>query len=239
MTKIIIVTWNNIELYQRCIYSLLRLTKGSYEVICVNNSGNSETSELNSYLHINEIVTTENVGFIRGVNLALDIVAGEDIVLLNDDTIITDEYWLQKLIDTKKMPDMGAAGATSNMVIGLQAIHLNHQLNKEVHEVPLLVFFCVFITNKAFKDCGKLDERFGLGGNDDLDYSIRLAEKGYKLYINRRCYVFHYGGGSIARIGGYEKVESSTRLQLIDKHGYERVEKLFYDTNKILPIGKW
>jgi len=72
-----------------------------------------------------------------------------------------------------------------------------------------------------------IDERFGLGGNDDLDYSMRIDRAGFEMIVDRRLYTHHDAGTSINRIGGYEAVEAVTRKQLIEKWSQQEVNDLF------------
>jgi len=78
-----------------------------------------------------------------------------------------------------------------------------------------------------------LDERFGLGGNDDLDLSIRIRKAGYKLLINRRAFIFHYGSRTLLQedvFDGWEGIkreDERTRVLLVEKWGQETVDELF------------
>jgi GT2 family glycosyltransferase len=76
-----------------------------------------------------------------------------------------------------------------------------------VHETTLLVGFFVATKTQVLHKVGLLDERFGWGGNDDLDLSIRIRRAGWKLLINRKAFVFHYGSRTLAPVfGGWEGI---------------------------------
>jgi hypothetical protein len=45
----------------------------------------------------------------------------------------------------------------------------------------------MLVKKEVIDKIGGLDERFGMGGNDDLDYSIRIKEAGYRLKVGCIC----------------------------------------------------
>jgi GT2 family glycosyltransferase len=70
---------------------------------------------------------------------------------------------------------------------------------------------------------GGLDERFGLGGQDDADYCIRAREAGYQVGICRDVFIYHYGSATFRNEFGNDVPKSSeyakSRIELLrDKH---------------------
>ncbi len=241
---IIIPTWNNVPYLYRCIESLYHFTEGpAWRLLVIDNGSTDDTPE---YLQEKlEWVTTsgspnslhilrneENLGFIRATNQGLyELRADEHALLLNDDTQLVDPFWLARLAENLR-DDVGAVGPVSNFVMGLQSMSYSDRLPR-AHFTNLLIGFCMLLRADAVARVGFLDERFGLGGNDDLDYCIRLNQAGFALRVERSAFVFHYGAKSISRIGGYAQIEPATRQTLVEKWGQARVDQLFQLTPDI------
>lgn len=237
MIAIVIPTWNNLKHLRLTVESLLGLTiYGDYRIIIVDNCSFDETPEYLRDLKLRQPGSVEtirmdhNAGFVRGTNAGLALVhPGEHVLLLNDDVQIVNPDWLGDLVAALRgNGECGAIGPVSNFVMGPQAIQRpEFSWGPAPTVTNLLIGFCLLIRNECFERLGLLDERFGMGGNDDLDYSIRIRQLGYSLLIHRGVFVYHYGAKSISRIGGYEKVERETRPKLVEKWGQAAVDDLF------------
>ena len=96
--SIIILTWNVIEYTKLCLDSLKN--KIGYEpcdVYVVDNGSSDGTVEyLRTLDWIHLIENKENLGFVRGNNVAIDQIKDGDVVLLNNDIIIEQADWLQR-----------------------------------------------------------------------------------------------------------------------------------------------
>lgn len=231
---IVVPSWDNFDCLVRCIESIRDLTRHyDYRIVVVDNGSKDQTPNYLRQLQdkmgkqLTVIVNEANLGFVKATNQGLSAVkGGENVLWLNDDTQITDPHWLNRLESDLIYENAGAVGPVSNFVMGLQNVSLSYQLPAR-HDANFLIGFCLLVSADAFHTVGLLDERFGMGGNDDLDYCIRLIDAGYKLIVEREAFVLHYGAQSIQRIGGYDKVEAETRPKLVEKWGQARVDKLF------------
>jgi hypothetical protein len=198
--SIIIVTYNSAADIQRCIESLVKRTASSYEIIIIDNCSNDGTRDyLNSLENATIILNSDNLGFSAGCNQGISKAKGEYIVLLNPDTLVTDG-WDAKLMSHFK-DRTAAVGPVSNYVAGMQkyefytnkrlrALDGIEELAKNLYlqnkgqsaETKLLIGFCMMTKRRVIEDVGMLDEALFLG-NDDLDFSLRLRGKGYKLLV--------------------------------------------------------
>lgn len=59
-----------------------------------------------------------------------------------------------------------------------------------------LIGFCTLIKRTVLDEMGLLDERFTPGNYEDDDISLRMCEKGYKLYLCHDTFIHHYGSVS-------------------------------------------
>lgn len=203
---IIMPVHNKLEYTKEAISTLKLHTKQEeYHLIVVNDASTDMTEQymyqLDNDRQINcvGVVLPDNVGWVKAVNEGMKHVGAEFVLICNNDIHFT-EGWLNAMLEYFKDEKVGAVGPISNYVSGLQ--HVAHNLptvNSE--ETKMLIgFFIIFRRSvleqvKVVTEEGSqyYDERFGMGGGDDLDISIRIREAGYKLMIARNVFIHHYG----------------------------------------------
>jgi hypothetical protein len=102
---------------------------------------------------------------------------------------------------------------------------------------PFLPFYCFRLPIEVSKEVGLFDERFGIGGGEDIDYRIRTHLCGFGVELALESYVLHFMGKSTWR-GGETQVEMTERNQFytrkfIDKYGLE-MAKIFLFPDRAL-----
>ncbi|MBZ0182679.1 MAG: TDP-N-acetylfucosamine:lipid II N-acetylfucosaminyltransferase [Melioribacteraceae bacterium] len=235
--SIILVTYNQIEYTLKCIESIERFTTIDYEIILIDNdSKDNTTSVLKNKKKITLIQNKENLGFPKAVNIGINAASSNNILILNNDTIVS-ENWLSRMIEVAESdPQIGIVGPVSNMVSGIQ-LDKNAKYNsiKEMHkyaakiaienkgkiqEFPRVAFLCTLIKKEVIDKIGGLDERFSPGNFEDDDFCLRAQIAGYKTVIAKDVFIHHYGSKSFTADG-------------LDKYK-ERLE-----INKQIFVNKW
>jgi GT2 family glycosyltransferase len=139
---------------------------------------------------------------------------GEYIVLLNNDTVVTDD-WLEAMLRHLQNENIGMVGPVTNS-IGNEAKIDTHYLNLEqMHDfasrytvahagshfdISMLAMFCVAMRRDVFNEIGTLDEMFGLGMFEDDDYSRRMHAAGYRTVCAEDAFIHHYGQASFGKL---------------------------------------
>lgn len=217
-TSIIISTYNNLRYNRLCIESIRQMTRaGSYEIIVVDNHSTDGTVEwLKEQSDIKLVLNDENKGFPAGCNQGIRLAEdGNDILLLNNDTIVT-PHWLDNLQTCLYSdPSIGAVGPVTNSCANFQAISCDYKefvdLLKFASKVNVsdpskweervrLIGFCLLMKNEVVKKIGFLDEDFGQGNYEDDDYSLRIRKAGYKLMLCNDCFIHHFGSASFSKL---------------------------------------
>jgi len=242
-TSIIVVSYKNLNDTKRCIESILRWTRDvPYEIIVVNNDQSEESVKYfeklgSDFNHIKYLNSPQNLGWVKGINKGYELVNpdSEFVIFANNDVIVTENGWLSRLLN-HFTEDTGAVGPISNYIIGRQSIAFNHTGIWEEYTNTLIGFF-MCIRKEIIDKIGLLDERFGEGGAEDHDYSIRIRKEGYQLKIARDVYVHHSGSKSFMPIlgpEGYNKFWKEKDNILIQKWGEDEVKKLFLPPLKVV-----
>lgn len=109
--SVIVVTWNSDKEIGKCIESVSASAEGiDYEIIVVDNNSLDKTSEIVTGLiktnsKIKFIQNSENKGYTKACNQGMEIATGENIFLLNPDTVLQGssiEMLIKKLNEDRK-----------------------------------------------------------------------------------------------------------------------------------------
>lgn len=240
--SIIVVTYNNIGLTQRCVASLLRnTTYPNYEIIVVDNASADDTRNYlhfinRNHLNIRIIFNNENVGFAAANNQGLRVAEGEYIVLLNNDTVLP-KGWADALLRHLEDPTIGLVGPVTNSAGNEACIEVDYQDIEQMEafadsqtaqhagqafDIPMLAMFCVAMRRDVFEQIGFLDEAFGIGMFEDDDYSRRIHQAGYRIVCAEDAFVHHYGQASFKKLidsGEYQKLWDKNQSYFESKWG--------------------
>jgi GT2 family glycosyltransferase len=217
-TSIIIPSYNQVDYLKKCIESIREHTDLSYEIIVVDNASKDGTAE---YLRgigslVRYRILETNRGFAGAINVGMMMAKGKTMVLLNNDTIVT-ERWLGNMLQCLNSdPKIGMVGPVTNYISGDQLIEVPYT---SVEDMPVfargfnvpdpgkwqrtdrLTGFCLLFRRELWERTGFLDEGYALGNYEDDDYNIRVRLQGYSLVIARDTFIHHYGSISMKALG--------------------------------------
>lgn len=208
MISIVILSHNDAKFVQQCIDSIKKNTKEEHEIILIDNGSNHTNGQiLNKVKRVDWFfVKSENMGFPGGNNEGIRQAKKDDadyVCLLNADTIIRTKGWLENLLKVfKEKKDAGAVSAMTNYAANnWQDIkRFDNKLPMKVMEAEELIFYFVMIPMEVIDKVGLLDERFGYGCSEDVDYCRRLKRAGYKIYVDGNTEIYHYGNMSFKQL---------------------------------------
>ena len=210
---IIVLTWNGLDYTKPFLDSLWKNTEyDNYEVVVVDNKSTDGTVEyLEKLENIHLIKNDENMGFVRGNNVALNQIKDGDVVLLNNDMLIEQKNWLERLNEV-------AYEDEKNGVIGCRLVNEKGQFlhagtyiypetfwgqqigggqkdigqyGNENREVQGIVFACAYIKREVLDAIGGLNEAF-FSYFEDTDYCLRARKAGYKCICCGDVTLLHY-----------------------------------------------
>jgi Glycosyl transferase family 2 len=134
--------------------------------------------------------------FSRNCNIGILAAGDDDVVLLNDDALLSqppygprDLIWNFAWLGEACRGNIGLCAATTNLT-GQPLQHPNP--NGGVRCVSHLAFVCVYIPRRTISLIGLLDERYNRGyGCEDRDYCESVNRAGLKCAVHDFVYVDH------------------------------------------------
>jgi GT2 family glycosyltransferase len=209
--SIVIPTYNNCEKYLKpCIDSIIKHTNmQDVELIISANGCTDNTEAYIKYLrtaipNLRWRWSDKPLGFAGAVNAGIERATTDKIVLLNNDTIILGSDWLERL-------DQGDLSA----VLTLHSNITNRRFG---------VFFCVMIQRNTLESVGLLDERFEVGGCEDIDYCYRAEQNGFKITdVGHRgdFPIYHKAEGTVNELPDWKGTFYKNELKLAKKYNPE------------------
>lgn len=240
--SVLVVTWNGLaEATIPCLDSLFAgTTCPDFEVVVVDNGSTDGTREYLTARAAREPrlkirLNDTNRGFAGGNNDAIREASGNLLVLLNNDTQVS-EGWLERLCaPLLRDPSVGLAGPVSNAVGNEQQIFTRGESPAELleegaawtrasrgdtFETGRLGFFCVATRRDVVEKVGALDEGYGLGFFEDDDYCRRVRNAGYRLLCVEDVFIYHRGSVSFGKVPGVVRsLLKANRRRLEGKFG--------------------
>ena len=222
---------------KRCVYSILeKSTYTDFEIIIVENNS-TEKATFDLYEELKEasdkisVVTFEGEFNYSAVNnFGVSFAKGEYILLLNNDTEVITLNWLEEMLMYAQREDVGAVGAKlyyadrtiqhAGVVIGLGAHrtagHTHYKMPKEnlgymgrlcyTQDVTAVTGACLLVKKALWDEVGGLDTDFRISLND-VDFCLKLREKGYLNVFTPFAELYHYESVSRGLDDNGEKAE--------------------------------
>lgn len=219
--SVISVNYNGFAVTTAMIDSLRRHVTTPMEIVVVDNGSERDEAAMlqERYPEIIAIRSPENLGFAGGNNLGIRAATGDCLLLLNNDTEVADDM-LHHLCDTLDAdPAIGAvcpkirfhespqaiqfAGYTPLTRITLRnaLIGFGEPDNGRFdtpHDTPYAHGAAMMVRREAVERAGMMPEEYFLY-YEELDWSVRIREAGYRIAYDPRATVFHKESATTGR----------------------------------------
>lgn len=237
--SIVIPTYNRCEdLLKPCLESIFKYTDMTdVELVisangCIDNTGEylgglkSQFQSIGFSDHLKIVWNEEALGFAGACNAGIRKATGEKIVLLNNDVILLEQsknLWLNLL--------------NNNFIFkpncGISAPVMQHS-PEAGHDFA--VFFCAMIHRKVFDKIGLLNEEYGIGSGEDIEFCVEAQRAGFlvsecmeKAHLSSTMYtgafpIYHKGTATMLDrnlVKNYEEVFKTNGLKLAHKYNRE------------------
>lgn len=213
---IILLNWNDYRHTSECLRSLNKLQYKSTKLIVVDNASSDNSLQLlkEEFFDVNFLENNENLGFTGGNNVGIRFaleLGCEYMMLLNNDTVVENDFLSKLLHSLMNDPSAGAAqpkilfnenreliwsaGGIFKPLFSLAPTIGHQEIDKgqfESQEYMDWISCCAFLVKSdVIKEVGLEDEIFFYGCFDDVDLSLRVRDAGYNLLYNPKSVIYH------------------------------------------------
>lgn len=198
-------------------------TYQNYEILIVHNGnlGDEQVSTLRKFENIQLIhYEAETFSLSEKINLGCSSARGEYLVIMNDDIRVISENWLEMMLGMVQREGVGVVGPkllfpdgtiqhAGVVLLGGLPGHAYYQWPQEAEGYALgaqvdrnyiaVTGACAMTPKWLFEDVGGYSPRYPLNYND-IDYCLKVYEKGYRSVCLAGVILTHYEG--VSKEGG-------------------------------------
>ncbi len=229
--SVIILNFNAKHFLNLCLKSVLAATQGlEAEIIVADNHSQDGSTDLvkKHFPEVKLLAFNQNHGFSKGNNLAVEQASGKYLCILNPDTVVPEQVFVECLafakawqpqshnhkklgfLGVRLMDGSGSFLPESKRHVPTPKVSREKILGKdsnyyynEVGEfqegaVDILVGAFMFCEANVYEKCGGFDNRYFMYG-EDIDLSYTALQKGYQNYYLGSQTVLHFKGESTVK----------------------------------------
>ena len=243
---ICIVTYNKLDLLKNCVDSIYKHTQyPHYNIIVYSNACTDGTKEyLEEMGEKNEnfeyVLSDTNEVFVKPNNHMMEMNPSHDVVLVNNDVQVTDN-WLTALVDE-------AYKSRLTGIVGSKILYPNNELQEfgselyksgsgmnigkhgdpndirymKVKKASYVSGCSMYIKRKTINKIGVFDELFAPCYAEDSDYCYTAWESGLEVNVTPHSIIYHIEGASSGTDvnTGFKKFQKINIQKFLSKHGH-------------------
>ena len=254
MVSIVIPNYNGNKYLKECVESIYKQYKNNIELIIIDNASEDGYYKwLKTYRGLVFIRLDQNYGFSKAVNEGIKLAKGEYVLLLNNDTVLEDNF-LYELIEIMKQ-DNKIFAVSSKMIsyynkniiddagdeYNILGWTLKRGDGKSVEyysqsgEVFSVCAGAALYRKSIFEKIGYFDEHF-FAYMEDVDISYRAHLYGYKTMYCADAKVYHIGSATSGSRYNSFKVKLAARNNIFVIYKNMPVWQIFINS-PFLSIG--
>jgi GT2 family glycosyltransferase len=209
ITSVIIPTASDRKsLLEKCLVALGKYASPKdTELIIIDNASLDDTcdylEQLSSdrFFNCKIIVNPMNAGFARSVNMGMEQAVGKYMCVMHNDVFLTSDALGKMRMLLDKHPEYGLIGPRTERTLNPQQLEGTTAGNEdEINTADYLDSFCMmFRTDMDIR----FDEQYELAYFEDIDYSLQVRDKGWKVGIAPNITVDHLFGITTSDLGLY------------------------------------
>lgn len=202
---------------------IAKSTYRHYEIVVIHNGDLREDQVRRLAQHSNVTLVhyqAANFSLAEKINLGCARARGEYLLILNDDIRVVTPDWLERMLGMAQRPGVGAVGPKLLFpddriqhagVVILQGCpgHAYYRYEKDAQGYALgamvarnvigVTGACLMVARRTFDEAGGFSQRYPMNYND-IDFCLKLHERGYRQVYLPSVVLYHYEG--VSREGG-------------------------------------
>jgi GT2 family glycosyltransferase len=203
-----VLNWNGLERLKKTMPSILKQVYENKEIFYIDNgSDDGSLKYLSGFSGIKVIRNKENLGTSKARNILIEKASGEYILMLDNDMELSDNDFLERILEDYLKLDKPAFLSPLNIdygaeyinpvalyfnIIQLKKIKAEEIYRKGCFQVPGFNGNTFFFKKDIFLKLGGFDEMYPFN-MDDYDLSARVNLYGYKNYVTTDLLAIHHG----------------------------------------------
>ncbi len=189
---------------------------------------------------------------------------GEHILLLNNDIEIITPEWIEAMLSYSQRDDVGAVGAKlyypndaiqhAGVIIGIAGVaghshkhffkdHIGYfNRLKTVQNISAVTAACLMVKKKIYEEVNGLNEKDLKIAFNDVDFCLRVQEKGYRNVFTPYAEAYHHESISRGYEDSSEKIERFKKEEAYMKKRHSKILKNgdpYYNVNLTLENEKF
>jgi GT2 family glycosyltransferase len=261
LISLIVPTRDRADLLGRCIDGLIHRTNyPAIEILIVDNGSKfPQTFELFERLksdsRVRILANLDTFNFSAINNLAVAKAKGSIIGLINNDIDVINPDWLCEMVSLATVQNVGAVGAKliypnnrvqhAGIVLGIGGVanHFNYGMprsdvgyfgrNVLTSTVSAVTGACLVVRKSVFEEVGGLNEVALAASFNDVDFCLRLREKGYRNVWTPHAELYHHESAT-RKVG--DAPEAGRQFQeeidyMLSRWGSDIKQDPFYNDN--------
>ena len=240
---------------ERCVMSILEKSSyENYEILLIDNNSKEATTwecyqKLQENSKVRVVLWNKEFNFSAINNFASKEAKGEILVLLNNDTEVINEEWMEEMLMYAQRADVGIVGAKlyydddtiqhAGVLLGVGADrvagHAHYRQSKEnlgymgrlyyAQNLSAVTGACMMIRKDVYEKAEGFDEDFAVAYND-VDFCMRVRKLGYSVVFTPYAELYHYESKSRGMEDTDEKkIRFQKEANLFKKRWKEELEQ--------------
>lgn len=218
--SIIIPTRNEVDMVERCIASIRRHTKyENYDILVMDNE--SDDPVLGMYLDAQNrewrntrlVRFAGRFNFSQINNLAVKNTKSDYFLFLNNDTEVTNDGWLEAMLEHAQYPEIGAVGAKllypderiqhAGVILGMGGVaghpfkgmperngaYFGH--TDMIKDYSAVTAACMLMRREVFEAVGGFNEELAVSFGD-IDLCMEIRRHGYRIVYTPYARLIHH-----------------------------------------------
>ena len=220
---VVILNWNGAKLLEQFLPSVIAFSDAATIYVADNASTDASIEVIqNQFPSVKIIQNTDNFGFAKGYNQALQFVEEEYYALVNSDIEVT-ENWLApiielfenqtetaiiqpKILDFKKKTHFEYAGGAGGFIDKFGYPFCRGRIfdtveeDRNQYDDEIAIFWasgaCFFIRKEVYRKLNGFDDMF-FAHQEEIDLCWRAFNLGFKTKYASKSIVYHVGGATL------------------------------------------